>query len=255
MFIDTHAHLDDGQYDADREQVIKNAKENGVDFIINPSFDLQSAKKAIELAANSESIFAAVGCHPKILEDSGYVFNKKDFLAIIGSPKVVAIGECGLEGADEKYSEYQEKIFKEQVILAKESGLPLIVHCRNAHKQVIGILSKEENLNGVIHCFSGSWADAQKYLDIGFYLSFTGIITYAIDYDKVIQNAPLDRIMIETDCPYLAPVPFRGQRNEPAYVKYVAQRIAEIRGETLEKIAEATTQNAFNLFGLGKILP
>ncbi|MDD5433696.1 MAG: TatD family hydrolase, partial [Candidatus Pacebacteria bacterium] len=123
--------------------------------------------------------------------------------------------------------------------------------CRNAHKEVIEILSKENNLQGVVHCFSGSWGDAQKYLAMGFYISFTGIITYANDYDKVIKNTPLENILLETDCPYLSPVPLRSQRNEPANVKYVAQRIAEIRGERLEAIAAITTQSAKKLFNLG----
>lgn len=250
MLIDTHAHLDTKQYDNDREQVIKNAKENGVGFIINPSFDLQSAKRAVDLAARNDNIFAAVGCHPKTKKESGYAFAKKDFLKVAEQPKVVAIGECGLEGAGAD-SKYQQKVFLEQIRLAKALSLPIIVHCRNAHKQVLEILSKEKNgLGGVIHCFSGSWSDAQKYLSMGFYLSFTGIITYAFDYDKVIKNMPLERLLLETDCPFLSPVPVRGQRNEPANVKYVAQRIAEIRGETIEKIAQVTTQNAKTLFGL-----
>ncbi|MDD5738556.1 MAG: TatD family hydrolase [Candidatus Pacebacteria bacterium] len=258
MYIDTHAHLDVEQYDSDREQVIKNAIKNGVGFIVNPSFDLQSAKKAIDLANKYENIFAGVGCHPKTREESGYVFNKKDYLKIIGNKKVVAVGECGLELASSKIPEgqkqellkHQKEIFVEQINLAKEFNLPIIVHCRNTHKEVIEILSKENNLQGVIHCFSGSWGDAQKYLEMGIYISFTGIITYANDYDKVVKNTPLDRILIETDCPYLSPVPLKGQRNEPANVKYVAQRIAEIKGEPLERVADITTQNAKKLFNL-----
>ncbi len=246
MLIDTHAHLDVEQYDKDREQVIKNAIENGVGFIINPSFDLQSAKRVIELASKYENIFSAIGCHPKTKEESGYEFDKKDFLEIVKNKKVVAVGECGLELPGEL--EYQKEIFIEQINLAKEFNLPIIIHCRNTHKEVIEILSKENNLQGVIHCFSGSWVDAQKYLEMGFFISFTGIITYANDYDKVLKNTPLDRILIETDCPYLSPVPLKGQRNEPANVKYVAQRIAEIRGESLEAIAKITTQNAKKLF-------
>jgi len=251
MYIDTHAHLDVEQYDKDREQVIENAIKNGVGFIVNPSFDLQSAKKAIELANKYENIFAGVGCHPKTKEESGYIFNKSDYLEIIKQSKVVAIGECGLEGEDD--SEYQQKIFKEQINLAKEFNLPIIIHCRNAHKQVIELLKFQASsfkLQGVIHCFSGSWTDAQRYLEMGFFISFTGIITYANDYDKVVKNTPLDRILLETDCPYLSPIPLKGQRNEPVNVKYVAQRIAEIRGEPLEKIAEITTQNAKKLFNL-----
>jgi len=156
LLFDTHVHLDVEQYDADREEVIKRARENGVGFIINPSFDLQSAKRAIELASKYEAIFAGVGCHPKTKEESGYSFNKKDFLKIIKSKKVVVIGECGLELASSKIPEeqkkellkYQKEIFIEQINLAKEFNLPLIVHCRNTHKEIIDILSKENNLQG-----------------------------------------------------------------------------------------------------------
>lgn len=248
MFIDTHAHLDVEQYNKDREQVIENAAKNGVDFIINPSFDLKSAERAVALATDHSNIFAAVGCHPKTKEESGYAFDKKDYAKIISEKKVVAIGECGLEGAES--DQYQQEVFKEQISLSKEYGLPLIIHCRLAHKKVIEMLSKEKNLRGVIHCFSGSLADAQKYLEMGFFISFTGIITYANDYDKVIKNVPLEKILIETDCPYLSPSPFRGQRNEPANLKYIAQRISLIKNETIEEIGRITSQNSINLFNL-----
>lgn len=248
MFVDTHAHLDDEKYDKDREDVIKRAEENGVEKIINVSFDLKSAKRAIDLAGQYENIYAAVGCHPKSQEESGYVFNKSDFLKTAKQPKVVAIGECGLELKNPDDLISQREIFEAQIKLAQELNLPLIVHCRDAHQEVIEILAKAGNVKGVIHCFSGSWQSAQRYLDMGFYISFNGIITYASDYDKVVKNMPIDRLLLETDCPYLSPAPFRGQRNEPAHVKYVAQRVAEIRNEPLEKIAQITTENAKKLF-------
>jgi len=250
MLVDTHAHLDDEQYDNDREEVIERAKESGVDKIINVSFDLVSAQRAVELAQKYENIFAAVGCHPKSRDESGYVFNKSDFLRIAQQPKVVAIGEVGLELKNSGDLISQQEIFEAQIDLAKELNLPLIVHCRDAHKEVIETLSKAGDAKAVIHCFSGSWQSAQRYLEMGFYLSFNGIITYANDYDKVVKNMPLDRLLLETDCPYLSPVPFRGQRNEPANVKYVAQRVAEIRGEAVGKIAEITTKNAKDFFVL-----
>ncbi|MCX6789680.1 MAG: TatD family hydrolase [Candidatus Gribaldobacteria bacterium] len=250
MFIDTHSHLDDEQYNNDREEVIKRAIDDGIEKIINVSFDLVSAKRAVDLAQKYEHIFVAVGCHPTTQEESGYVFNKNDFLAMAQQPKVVAIGECGLELKNPEDLVNQQEIFEAQIDLAKELDLPLIVHCRDAHKEVIEILAKAGQTRGVIHCFSGSWQTAQKYLEMGFYLSFNGIITYASDYDKVVKNMPLDRLLLETDCPYLSPAPFRGQRNEPAYVKHAAQRVAEIRGEAIEKIAQVTTQNARDLFVL-----
>lgn len=250
MFIDTHAHLDDEQYNNDRDEVIKRAIENGVDKIINVSFDLPSAKKAVELARKYENIFAAVGCHPKSQEESGYVFNKNDFLAMAQQPKVVAIGECGLELKNPEDLINQQEIFEQQIDLAKQLNLPLIIHCRDAHQEMIEVLTKAGQVRGVIHCFSGSWQSAQKYLEMGFYLSFNGIITYAVDYDKVIKNMPLERLLLETDCPYLSPTPCREQRNEPVNVKYVAGRVAEIRGGPVEKIAQVTTQNAQDLFVL-----
>lgn len=276
MFVDTHAHLDDAKYDNDRGEVIKRALENGVEKIINVSFDLLSAKRAVELAQKYENIFAAVGCHPKSKEESGYVFNKNDFLKIAKQPKVIAVGECGLELKNSGDLISQQEIFEAQIDLAKELNLPLIVHCRNAHKEVIEILSKAGKIKAVIHCFSGSWQNAQRYLEMGFYVSFNGIITYAGDYDKVVKNMPLERLLLETDCPYLSPLARRspkgegggnaeggmkeaasakatasqGQRNEPANIKYIAGRSAEIKGESLERIVEVTTQNAKNLFNL-----
>ncbi|MDD5750487.1 MAG: TatD family hydrolase [Candidatus Pacebacteria bacterium] len=250
MLIDTHAHIDGEEYDKDRSEVIGRAFENGVEKIINVSFDLASAKRAIDLAGQYESIYAAIGCHPGTREESGYVFKKSDYSEIAKMPKVVAIGECGLELKNASDLADQQDIFLEQIDLAREFNLPLIVHCRNAHKQVIDILSKAGSIKGVIHCFSGSWQSAQRYFELGLYISFNGIITYAPDYDKVVRNMPLERLLLETDCPYLSPVPFRSERNEPANLEYVVQRIAEIRGEPAEKIADVTTQNAKNLFGL-----
>ncbi len=248
MFIDTHAHLDVEQYNLDREDVIERAVKDGVGFIINPSFDLQSAKRAVDLAGQYEHIFAAAGCHPKSQKESGYIFNKDDFLAIAQKNKVVAIGECGLELKNSGDLANQQEVFEAQIDLAQELNLPLIVHCRDAHKEVMEILSKAGSIRALIHCFSGSWQSAQRYFEMGFYISFNGIITYANDYDKVVKNMPLGRLLLETDCPYLSPVPFRGKRNEPANVRYVAQRVAEIRDEPLENIARITTENAKKLF-------
>jgi len=260
MLIDTHAHLDDEQYDNDREEVIKRAIDNGVDKIINVSFDLASAQKAVELARKYENIFATVGCHPKSQEETGYVFNKNDFLEIARKNKVVAIGECGLELKNPGDLAIQQETFSTQIDLAKQLNLPLIIHCRNAHQEVIDIFTKAGDVRGVIHCFSGSWPTAQRYLAMGFYLSFNGIITYACDYNKVVKNIPLERLLLETDCPYLSPLARRSpkgegggrqkDRNEPANIKYVAQRVAEIRGESIGKIAEVTAQNAHDLFVL-----
>jgi len=250
MLVDTHAHLDVEIYDKDRDEVIKRALKNDVGLIINVSFDLKSAKRTVDLAKHYESIYAAVGVHPTAKQESNAVFDKHALREIAGQSRVVAIGECGLElgtSGFEDLSEQQE-IFEVQIELAKELNLPLIIHCRNAHQEVIEILSKSGNIKAVIHCFSSSWQNAQRYLEMGFYLSFNGIITYASDYNKVIRNMLLERLLLETDCPYLSPTPFRGQRNEPFYIKYVAERIAQVRGQSVEEIAEITTQNAKNFF-------
>jgi len=175
--------------------------------------------------------------------------------------KVVAIGETGLDyyhldlGQEENQKALQKESFVKHLELAKELGKPIIVHCRKAHADVLEILKdytagKANKLQGTIHSFSGRLSQAEQYLGMGFYLSFNGIVTFARDYDKVILNMPLERLLIETDCPYLAPVPFRGKRNEPLYVKYVAEKIAELRGISFEEVAEITTDNAKKLFKL-----
>jgi len=195
---------------------------------------------------------------------------------LVREDRVVAIGECGLElnqklkvvsdaepsniknlssaqaeGQNDKSKiKKQTEIFLTQIKLAQGLNLPLIIHCRNAHNEMLEILSGVKNLKAVIHCYSGSWDQARKYLDLGCRISFTGIITYARDYDKVIKNMPIERMLLETDCPYLTPVPNRGQRNEPLFVKYVYETIARVRGELLEKTEEQIDKNVIKFFDL-----
>ncbi len=255
--IDTHCHLDFGDFDKDRDEVIRRAYDGGVRKIINIGCDLERAKKALEIAQKYDFIFATVGLHPQEAADG----NEKFFLELknlLKEPKVVAIGECGLEFYD-KYDNYetrekQKEVFLRQLELAKEFKKPVIIHCRNAYSEVLEILKEEKEknpeLNGVVHFFSGRMSQAEDFFKLGFLISFTGVITFARDYDRVIKEAPLEKIMIETDAPFVAPVPFRGKRNEPFYVKYVVEKIAEIKNLTFEEVVTATMKNAEELFGI-----
>jgi TatD DNase family protein len=257
MLIDTHCHLDFEDFDKDREEVIKRAREGGIGKIINIGCNLERAKKSLEIANKYDFIFASIGLHPQEadLGDEEFFANLEKLLK---EPKVVAIGECGLEYFGEhnnpEIREKQKEVFIRQLELAKKYNKPVIIHCRNAYTEVLEILKKEKEknpeLSGVVHCFVGRLSQAEEFLKLGFLISFTGIITYARDYDKVIKAVPLDKIMVETDAPFVASLPFRGQRNEPLYVKYVASKIAELKGLSFDEVASATTKNAENLFGI-----
>lgn len=264
--IDTHAHLDFKEFDEDREEVIKRAYEAGVEKIINVGCSPEHSQGAVDLAQSYEQIYAAVGVHP---HDASQVNDEilNDLRKLAQSKKVVAIGEIGLDyyrkNADPTLTaqiyadpkKIQKSAFIKQLNLAKELKLPVIIHCRDAYEDVLEMLnsfSEGDSIRGVTHCFSGNRKFAKQFLNLGLYLSFTGAITYTKNPDaeifQVIKEVPLDKIMIETDCPYLAPVPHRGERNEPAYVKFVAEKIAEIRKITFEKVERATTENAERLF-------
>jgi len=249
--IDIHCHLDFNDFDNDREEVIKRALEKNI-WMINIGIDAETSQKAIEIAEKYEGVFASIGLHPgEIKED----FDMDYYRKLARHPKVVVIGECGLDLKSRNLElETQEILFKKQIELALELDKPLMIHCRDAYKEVIDIISsykiRDSRLRGNIHFFSGTLQEAEQYFDLGFTISFTGIITFARNYDEVIKNAPLEKIMIETDAPFVAPVPFRGKRNEPSYVTEVAKKISEIRNESYEKIAEITTANAIKLFNL-----
>jgi len=311
--IDTHAHLNFSDYDKDRDEVIKKCLDNNV-WMINVGTDYESSKKTIDISEKySQGIFASVGMHPENIGKE--VFNLGKYKELAHSTrssaeahskpsgqaksKVVAIGEIGLDYWDcpktkkkqAEFKEKQKKLFLEQLNLARELNLPVIFHCRKAHNDLLEILdyklkTKNYKLFGVIHCFTGNWEQAKKYLDMGFYLGFNGII-FKLNLDEIIKKTPLNRILIETDCPYLTPPPMEG-RNEPLYVKYIAEKIAEIKNirakrtlfssspsfslrensvgneskassspslslresSVFEEVAEKTTQNAKNLFNL-----
>ncbi|MBI2038492.1 MAG: TatD family hydrolase [Candidatus Nealsonbacteria bacterium] len=252
MLIDTHAHLNFKDFKDDADEIIQRSLSGDV-WIINVGSQYNTSERAVELAEKYlAGVYAAIGLHPIHAQDEfQYEKYKKLALRSLGEGgKVVAIGEIGLDYKSEYVSskEEQKEVLLKQLDLAKELNLPVIIHCRQAHADLIQALQQSNNLTikGVIHCFTGTWQVAQKYLQLGFYLGFNGII-FKLDLDEVIKNAPLERILVETDCPYLTPAQEEG-RNEPLYVKYVAEKVAQLKNLTFENVAEATTQNAKNLF-------
>lgn len=255
--IDTHCHLDFEDFDSDRDEVIKRAYEGGVRKIINIGCDLERAKKSIEIAKKYDFIFVACGLHPQEADDGDEKFFSQ-LRDLLKEPKVVAIGECGLEFYGTYNSpesrEKQKEVFLRQLESAGEFKKPVIIHCRNAYSEILEILKKEKEknpeLSGVVHFFAGRMSQAEEFLKLGFLISFTGVITFARDYDRVIKASPLGKIMIETDAPFVAPVPYRGKRCEPLYVKYVASKLAELKVISYEEVAEQTTKNAEKLFGI-----
>ncbi|MEA3544461.1 MAG: YchF/TatD family DNA exonuclease [Thermodesulfobacteriota bacterium] len=257
LLVDSHAHLDGGQFANDLNETVARATANGISHILTIGCDLESSEKSIAVAEKYENIFAAVGVHPHDATeiDDDTLAKLKSMLS---HPKVVALGEIGLDYyRDRSPREVQRNAFRQQIRLAKQVGKPIIVHDRDAHDEVIQIL-KEENsaeVGGVLHCFSGDLKLAKQCLELGFYLSFTGTITYPKNESirEIIKAIPIDRMLIETDCPYLSPQKFRGKRNEPAYVRYTAEKMAEIKGLTIEDIARITSRNCHDLFGFGTV--
>jgi TatD DNase family protein len=249
VFIDTHAHL---EMIEDVSQVIQRARDAGLERIVAVSSDSASSKRTVEIASDSPIVYAAVGIHPH--ESAGSTDEALgEIEKLAKGQKVVGIGETGL---DYHYMhsprEVQIDSFRKQIDIAKRLNLPLIVHVREAHEHALQII-KDENAwetMGVIHCFTGDYEAAKKYIDEGFYISFSGIVTFknAEDIREAARKIPIERMLIETDSPYLAPAPLRGKKNEPAYVKYVAEMVAQLRGVSAEKIEEETTTNAKNLF-------
>lgn len=252
MLIDTHAHINVEQFDEDREQVIERALDAGVTRIVNIGYNRETIPSSLKLAEEYDFIYSTVGWYPQdaINMEEG---DLEWLESLCSHPKVVAIGEIGLDYYwDTSPKELQQQIFREQIRLARRMNLPIVIHNREAHGDVVRIL-KEENaaeVGGIMHCFSGSWEIAKQCLDMNFYISFGGPITFknAVRPKEVLAKVPLDRLLIETDCPYLTPHPYRGKRNEPAYVRYVAEAAAEIKGIEMEEIARTTTENAFQVF-------
>ena len=295
MLIDTHAHVNFLQYKNDGDEVVKRSLAEGT-WMINVGSEKDTSRRAVEYAQKyKQGVFAAVGLHPGHLAAVEYeeeikgekvkfstaaeIYDERYYFDLACEPKVVAIGEIGLDyyrmdmtcdipklnfpilGHRKSKSDrqinaeknLQKEVLLEQLGLAEKLNKPVMLHCREAHEDLLKILKTwtlvgNKPLRGVIHSFSGRWSQAKQYLAMGFYLGFNGIITFARDYDKVVREVPLDKLLLETDCPYLTPEPWRGKRNEPSYVKYVAQKVAELRGISVEEVAEITTKNARKLF-------
>ena len=254
LLIDSHSHLDFSAFDEDREEVIKRAEQAGVKWIINigAGEELKSAQRSIELARTYPNIFATVGIHPH----DAKIWNaevRDKILELAQKPKVVAVGEIGLDFAKE-YSprEVQEKVFYEQLELARELELPVVIHSRDAHDKTFKILKEMKIQQAVMHCYSGSLELAKQLVKMGFYLSIPGVVTFknAKKLLEVVREISLEHLLIETDCPFLAPEPYRGKRNQPAYVKYVAEKIAELKNTSLEEVASKTTETVLKLFSL-----
>ncbi|MBJ6361294.1 TatD family hydrolase [Paenibacillus sp. GCM10012307] len=254
MLIDTHAHLDSPNFDEDRKLVIERAREAGVGRILNVGFNRETIPTTMELAEQYDFIYAIVGWHP--VDSIEMKPEDLDGIKSLAShPKVVAIGEIGLDYHwDTSPKDIQQKVFREQINLARQVNKPIVIHNRDAHEDVVRILKEEKasEVGGVMHCFSGSWETAKLCLDMNFYISFGGPVTFknARVPKEVLERVPLDRLLLETDAPYLAPHPYRGKRNESSYLKQIAEAAAEIKGKTWEEISEITTRNAENCFRL-----
>ncbi len=277
IIIDSHTHLQFPQFNKDRDEVIKRAFDSGI-WLVNVGADKESSVKAVELANKyKEGIYAAVGVHPHDAdEDWDYEFFKN----LAKDPKVVAIGECGLDYAvfvrkqserlqkrasaeaesegglqqEQIIKNLQKEIFVKHIELAKEVQKPLMIHCREAFDDLIKILITHNSLlntpPGILHFFTGSLADAKKLLERGFYFTFGGLITFNRDFDEIIKFIPKDKILLETDAPYVAPAPYRGKRNEPLYIIETAKKLAEIKDVAFEEICRQTTENAKRVFGI-----
>ncbi|WP_333593473.1 TatD family hydrolase [Anaerospora hongkongensis] len=252
MLFDSHAHIDDNRFDSDRLETIGRARENGVTGIINIGADMASSARSVALAQAHEGIYAAVGIHP---HDAKAAVNADyDRMAewVEQEKKVVAIGEIGLDYYyDLSPREVQQEVFIRHIDLARQLRKPIIIHDRDAHGDVMNIVKKEaKGIIGVFHCYSGSLEMAKEVLKLGFYVSFAGPVTFAksTKLKEIAAAVPLERLLVETDSPYLTPHPHRGRRNEPAHVRLVAEEVARLRGLSLEAVAEATTQNVKQLF-------
>lgn len=248
---DTHAHLNFEEFKNDYREVISSAFKNNVKTLIIPSSNLETSKKAIEIAEKYDTgVYAAVGLHPIHAKDEEFI--EEEFLKMVQNKKVVAVGETGLDNYyDSSNSELQKEVLRAHINLAQKYNKPLILHSRDAGEDLLSVLMEgRADACGVVHCFEEDWPFAKVVLDMGLYLSFNGLITFTKKQKTidVIQNAPLDRLLIETDSPWLTPEPYRGKRNEPVFVIEVAKKIAEIKKISIEEVVEQTSQNAIKLF-------
>ncbi|GAA0353341.1 TatD family hydrolase [Bacillus horti] len=255
MLFDTHTHLNDKAFDEDRQQVMQRAQEEGVSLLVNVGFNRETIPPTLQLAETYDFVYAAVGWHPQ--DASDFTQEHLSWIEELACthPKVVAIGEMGLDYYwDNAPRDVQKDVFRQQIALAKRVKKPIIIHDRDAHRDVVDILKEEgaDQVGGIMHCFGGSVEIAQECLDLGFYISFGGPLTFknAKKPKEVAKYIPLDRLLIETDSPYLTPHPYRGKRNESSYVKHVAQSMAEIKEVSYEEICRITLENGKRVFGL-----
>ncbi|MBI5457048.1 TatD family hydrolase [Candidatus Kaiserbacteria bacterium] len=267
-YFDAHTHVNFVAFNEDREAVILRAKDAGVAMnVVGTQAD--TSQGAVELAEKYDNVYATIGLHPvhtsksyhdekelgeggKAFTSRGEVFDASVYKELAASPKVIAIGECGLDyyRLEDDTKKLQEKVFIEHIKLANKIAKPLMLHIRNAYEDALAILKSHAKVNGDVHFFAGDWEIARKFLDLGFTLSFTGVITFTHDYDEVIKKTPLDMLLSETDAPYVSPVPYRGKRNEPSFVTEVVKKIAEIRGEDPGLVESQLFENAKRVFGI-----
>lgn len=252
MYFDSHSHMDDRRFDGDRDEIIHDLQAHGVELLMNVGCDLESSERSVALAERYPFIYAAVGSHP---DDTDRVDGKllDRYRSLAGHEKVRAIGEIGLDYHYEDVPRTQQIIaFEQQLELAEAVKLPVIVHEREAHGDAMEIVKRHPDVRGVFHCFSGSKELALWLVERGWYIGFTGVVTFknARRAIEAVQALPLDRILIETDCPYMAPEPYRGRRNDSRYVPLVAAKIAELKGITPEEAGSITTENAKRLFSI-----
>jgi TatD DNase family protein len=252
--IDTHCHLQFPQYDLDRDEIIRRALDARIGMVCVGT-DKDSSRQAIELSDRFEGVLASVGLHPN--DNLNEIYEQGAYEELISHPKVVAVGEIGLdyyrtEGEQEKQT--QRERFMEQLQLIKNSRKPVIVHCRNAYGDMYEILKETlaspggQYVRGVVHSFTGTWDQAQKFLGLGLSLGLNGIITFTDQYNEIVKNIPMERLLLETDAPFLAPIPYRGRRNEPLYIIEVAKKIAEVRDMAYEEVANITKHNSILMF-------
>jgi len=255
MIFDSHAHYDDEAFNEDRENVIMGLNDKGVIGVLNCGASMDGARMSVKLAKKYDFIYAAVGVHPE------YAYEVNDEIvselrSLTGFSKVKAIGEIGLDYYHDENPdrEIQKVAFRRQMELARELKLPVVIHDRDAHMDTLDILKEFPEVIGTIHCFSGSVEFARECLKLGYYIGFTGVITFknAKKIVEVARELPMDRILVETDCPYMAPVPNRGKRNESDYIKYIIDKIAEIKGKSIAEIEEATIYNIKQLLKINK---
>ena len=256
MIFDSHAHYDDEAFDKDRDCLLSTLEEQGVGCIVNVGASFQGAKDSVELSMRYPHVYAAVGVHPDHVGELDEV-KMQHLREMCTMEKTVAVGEIGLDYYwMEDPKEVQEKVFRRQIAIAREMNIPFSVHTREALEDTYRILKDEKisDIGGIMHSFSGDYEWAKRFLDLGMHISFSGVVTFkkALDVQEAATNVPIERLLVETDAPYLAPVPFRGKRNEPGYTRYTVEKIAELRNLLTEEVAAQTWSNAHRLFGLSE---